>query len=140
MTPRTFICRCARAVALGLGVAGAALAQTPAVLPAADVPSLSRGQQLVESRCFACHSLDANRVGPALRGVVGRKAGKAEGYFYSEAMAAATHTWTVAGLKAWLTDPEKVVPGHDMNYHLDQAQDREDVVGYLASLSKPALK
>lgn len=104
------------------------------------VPDVARGQQLAESRCFACHSLDAHRVGPALRGVVGRKAGKAEGYFYSQALAAATHTWTVAGLKAWLTDPENVVPGQEMNYSLTEAQDREDVVAYLASVSKPANK
>jgi cytochrome c len=135
MAQRTFIRRCAGAMAL----AGAFVVPVQA-LAQALLPSASRGQQLVESRCFACHSLDAHRTGPALRGVVGRKAGKAEGYFYSEAMAAATHTWTEAGIKAWLTDPEKVVPGQDMNYHLDQAQDREDVVAYLASLSKPVRK
>lgn len=135
MTPRTFIRRCAGLTALAISMAAPALVQAQAL-----VPDLQRGQQLVESRCFACHSLDANRAGPALRGVVGRKAGKAEGYFFSEAMAAATHTWTVAGLKAWLTNPEKVVPGQEMNYYLTEAQDREDVVAYLASVSKPAQK
>lgn len=135
MTPRTFIRRCAGLTALAISMAAPALVQAQAL-----VPDVQRGQQLVESRCFACHSLDANRAGPALRGVVGRKAGKAEGYFFSEAMAAATHTWTVAGLKAWLTNPEKVVPGQEMNYYLTEAQDREDVVAYLASMSKPAQK
>nr|CBA28536.1 hypothetical protein Csp_A07670 [Curvibacter putative symbiont of Hydra magnipapillata] len=135
MTPRTFIRRCAGLMALAISMAAPALVQAQAL-----VPDVQRGQQLVESRCFACHSLDANRAGPALRGVVGRKAGKAEGYFFSEAMAAATHTWTVAGLKAWLTNPEKVVPGQEMNYYLTEAQDREDVVAYLASVSKPAQK
>lgn len=135
MAPRTFIRRCAGLTALAISMAAPALLQAQAL-----VPDMQRGQQLVESRCFACHSLDANRAGPALRGVVGRKAGKAEGYFFSEAMAAATHTWTVAGLKAWLTNPEKVVPGQEMNYYLTEAQDREDVVAYLASVSKPAQK
>jgi len=135
MALRTFIRRCAGLTALAISMAAPALVQAQAL-----VPDMQRGQQLVESRCFACHSLDANRAGPALRGVVGRKAGKAEGYFFSEAMAAATHTWTVAGLKAWLTNPEKVVPGQEMNYYLTEAQDREDVVAYLASVSKPAQK
>jgi cytochrome c len=99
--------------------------------------SVSLGQQLVESRCFACHSLDANRVGPALRGVVGRKAGKAQGYAYSEALGRASHTWDATAIKAWLTNPEQVVPGQVMNYRLDLAQDREDVVAYLATLSVP---
>ncbi len=135
MAPRTFIRRCAGLTALAISMAAPALLQAQALLP-----DMQRGQLLVESRCFACHSLDANRAGPALRGVVGRMAGKAEGYFFSEAMAAATHTWTVAGLKAWLTNPEKVVPGQEMNYYLTEAQDREDVVAYLASVSKPAQK
>jgi cytochrome c len=94
-----------------------------------------RGQALVESRCFACHSLDAHRVGPALRGVLGRPAGKAEGYAYSQALGAATHTWNATSIKAWLSDPESVVPGQAMNYRVDPAQDREDIVAYLLTLS-----
>ncbi len=103
-------------------------------MPAA-AQSFERGQALFESRCTGCHSLDDNRVGPALRGVVGRTAGKAAGYFYSEAMSAAKHVWDRPKLKAWLTDPENVVPGQGMNYQLEGQQDREDVVAYLASLS-----
>ena len=96
--------------------------------------SVERGQALFESRCTGCHSLDHNRVGPALRSVVGRPAGTASGYFYSEAMAAAKHVWDRPKLKVWLTDPESVVPGQGMNYQLEGKQDREDVVAYLASL------
>jgi cytochrome c len=103
----------------------------------AQAQSVARGQALFESRCVACHSLDANRVGPALRGVLGRTAGKAKDYFYSEAMTAATHVWDAPKLKAWLTNPENVVPGQAMNYRLDNADDREDVVAYLASVSVP---
>ncbi len=103
----------------------------------AQAQSVARGQALFESRCVACHSLDANRVGPALRGVVGRTAGKAKDYFYSEAMAGATQVWDVPQLKAWLTNPEAVVPGQDMNYRMDIPQDRDDVVAYLASVSAP---
>jgi len=51
--------------------------------------------------------------------VLGRPAGKAAGYFYSEAMAAATHVWDRPKLKAWLTN-------------------LEDVAAYLASLSSLA--
>jgi cytochrome c len=112
------------------------LAQAGQATPSAAPPaSISRGQQLVESRCFACHSLDANRVGPALRGVVGRMAGKAEGFDYSQALATATHRWDNLRIKAWLSDPEQLLPGQRMNYRLEQPQDREDVVAYLASLS-----
>lgn len=101
----------------------------------AQAQSVARGQALFESRCVACHSLDAHRVGPALRGVLGRTAGKADGYVYSTAMAAATHVWDAPRLKAWLTNPENVVPGQAMNYRLDSPEDRDDVVAYLASVS-----
>jgi cytochrome c len=123
MPPRI---RLATAVLTGLwfGLHSSAMAQT-----------VARGQALFESRCVACHSLDANRVGPALRGVVGRVAGKANGHAYSDAMAAATHVWDAPKLTAWLTNPETVVPGQVMNYRLDVAQDRDDVVAYLATLS-----
>lgn len=107
---------------------------TPAAAQAVD-----RGQAVFESRCTGCHSLDDNRVGPALRGVVGRTAGKAPGYFYSKAMSATKHVWDRRKLIAWLTNPEDVVPGQGMNYQLEGRQDRDDVVAYLAFLSaKPA--
>ncbi|MDZ7937064.1 MAG: c-type cytochrome [Rhodoferax sp.] len=109
------------------------------LLPAAaQAQSVVRGQMLFESRCVACHSVDLNRVGPALQGVVGRQAGKAPGYTYSTAMTAATHTWDRATVKAWLSNPEDVVPGQAMNYRLDLPQDRDDMVAYLASLSSQA--
>jgi cytochrome c len=119
-------------------LAGCALLVIQA-LPAAaqQATSVARGQALFESRCIACHSLDDNRVGPALRTVIGRTAGKVRDYAYSSAMTAATHTWNREKLTAWLTNPEDVVPGQAMNYRLDVAQDRIDVVAYLASLAKP---
>lgn len=99
--------------------------------------SVLQGKQLFESRCVACHSLDTHRVGPALGTVLGRTAGKASGFDYSPALAAATQAWTAPRLKAWLTDPEALVPGQGMGYRVDSATDRDDIVAYLASL-KPA--
>ena len=116
-----------------MGQMGLALASVlPLAAPAQDV---ARGQQIVESRCFACHSLDSNRVGPALRGVVGRHAGRAPDFDYSPALAAATHTWDAAGIQRWLTNPEALIPGQVMNFRLESPQEREDVVAYLSTLS-----
>ena len=100
----------------------------------AQTGSPARGQMIFESRCVACHSLDANRVGPALGTVVGRVAGKAPDYFYSQALGAATHVWSRDKLLAWLTNPESLVPGQAMGYRVDMPEDRQDVVAYLASL------
>ena len=60
-----------------------ALAMSVLVLAAAvdaAAADAARGQELYESRCGGCHSLDANRVGPAHRGVYGRKSGSAPGF------------------------------------------------------------
>ncbi|HSG65005.1 MAG TPA: c-type cytochrome, partial [Gammaproteobacteria bacterium] len=71
-------------------------------LPAQAGDSM-RGQVLYESRCSGCHSLDAHRVGPAHRGIVGRRAGAAPGYAYSAALKDASLVWNVQNLDLWLT-------------------------------------
>ncbi|ACV36931.1 c-type cytochrome [Accumulibacter sp.] len=110
---------------LGLALAGAAAAADP-----------GRGAGLYEARCGACHSLDAHRVGPLHRGVVGRRAGSAPGYDYSPALAAAAFTWDAALLDAWLKDPEALVPGQRMGYSVADASDRGDLVAFLLSVSR----
>lgn len=122
-----------RLLAACLWTLGPALVGSPLL---AHAQSVARGQTLFESRCTACHSLDANRVGPALQTVVGRKAGTAKDYDYSPALAGAGHRWTRPMLLTWLTDPEKVVPGQRMGYRVDNAADREDLVAFLTAKGK----
>ncbi len=102
--------------------------------------SAERGRALYESRCVACHSVDANRVGPAHQGVLGRKAGSAPGYAYSKALAESPLVWTREKLVAWLAGPENVIPGQAMNYSLGDARERDDVVAYLATLTLKAAR
>ncbi len=111
----------------------AAWAGSPTV---AMAQSAERGQTLFESRCVACHSLDENRVGPALRTVLGRKAGTAPDFDYSPALAGARHRWTRALLLTWLTDPEQLVPGQRMGYRVEDAVDRADLVAFLSANGK----
>jgi cytochrome c len=99
----------------------------------------ANGKLIVETRCVACHALDANRVGPALGTVFGRQAGTAPDFSYSKALAAAKHRWDRDKLLAWLADPEALVPGQGMGYRVEQASDRADVVAYLTSL-KPGTR
>lgn len=108
---------------LALGMGGAA---------AADA---KRGQELYESRCVGCHSLDANRVGPAHRGVYGRKAGSAPGFAYSTAVKNSTVVWEEKTLDAWLTDPQKTIPGQRMNFRIALPEDRADIIAYLRQQS-----
>jgi cytochrome c len=94
----------------------------------------ARGKALYDARCIACHSPDANRVGPAHKGVVGRKAGAASGYTYSPALKASQVVWSEATLRAWLADPEKAIPGQKMGYSVASAEDRDHLVAYLKTL------
>ncbi|MFM5924060.1 MAG: c-type cytochrome [Novosphingobium sp.] len=90
-----------------------------------------QGGQVYAANCGACHSLDANRVGPAHRGVVGRRAGTAPGYAYSPALRGAKFVWTERNLDRWLTNPSAMVPGTSMGFRLTDPRKRADVIAYL---------
>jgi cytochrome c len=86
--------------------------------------------------CAACHATDhANRVGPGLEGLIGRKAGTVPSFDYSEAMKKSGIVWDAKILDAYLESPQKVVPGNRMPYAgLNDPTDRADLVAYLATL------
>lgn len=92
----------------------------------------TRGQMLYQSMCMACHSIDYNGVGPAHKGLLGRKAGSAANYDYSPALRAAFVVWTATTLDRWLADPEKLIPGQKMGFSVASAQDRADLISYLS--------
>lgn len=62
----------------------AALVLVAAAPAAAQV--VDDGKEAYQSTCGGCHSVDANRIGPLHRGVVGRKPGGVPGYAYSPAL------------------------------------------------------
>jgi cytochrome c len=93
-----------------------------------------RGRELWEARCIGCHSLDANRVGPLHRGVVGRKAGTAPGFGYSTALKNAGFVWDEARLDRWLAGPGKFLPGSRMGFSVPDAADRADIIAFLKTV------
>jgi len=97
----------------------------------AQTANPERGQRLYESRCAGCHSLDADRVGPAHRGVYGRRAGGVAGYAYSAALRDSDVVWTVETLERWLTDPQATIPGQKMYFRVAERSDRLDIIAYL---------
>ena len=115
-------------------VCAAALVFTSAAARADGDPTA--GKQVFK-KCHACHNVgeDAhNAVGPVLNGVVGRKAGTYPGYNYSDANKNSGITWTVANLKEYLTNPQKMVPGTKMAFPgLPEEKDRDNVIAYLAT-------
>ena len=113
----------------------AMLAVVAAVVDTAAAADAARGQELYESRCGGCHSLDANRVGPAHRGVYGRKAGSAPNFSYSTAVRSAAVVWQDKTLDAWLTNPQALIPGQRMNFRVALPADRADIIAYLRQQS-----
>lgn len=97
-----------------------------------------RGQVLYKSMCISCHSIDYNGVGPAHKGVFGRKAGSVADYGYSPAVKASAIVWGEKTLDQWLSGPEKLIPGQKMGYLVPDAKDRADLIAYLKQESARA--
>ncbi len=91
----------------------------------------------VFKKCKACHSIKAGKkkVGPSMFGVVGRKAGTAQGYRFSKAMKGSGLTWDEATLDKFLKKPKKVVKKTKMGFAgLKKDNQRADVIAYLKTL------
>ncbi|WP_167434574.1 c-type cytochrome [Mesorhizobium helmanticense] len=112
----------------------------------ACLPPVARAQDIeagktVFKKCAACHSADtdANKVGPTLKGVVGRTVGTVPGYSYSKAMkdaGAAGLVWDEPNLMAYLANPKAKVPANKMGFPgLKNPEDVKNVIAYLKSVS-----
>src|SRR5712692_2569414 len=125
--------------AIGLGFCGALLAvqiagaQMP--LPAAKSPD---GATLFKQQCATCHTTnlsDPLRQGPSLFKIVGRPAGKMDGFHYSAGFAKADFAWDDARLDAWLANPEAIISGAIVAYRQSKAETRAAIIAYLKELN-----
>ncbi len=86
-------------------------------------------------KCAACHSIaqgGANKIGPALWNVIGRKAGSVSGYKYSKAMLAHGKPWSFEEMDGFLTKPKDWIKGTKMSFAgLKNAKDRAAVILYM---------
>ena len=93
----------------------------------------------VFAQCKACHELEkgVNKVGPTLKGVVGRKAASVPDYKYSAAMTKKGEeglVWDEATLTQYLPNPKAMVPGTKMAFGgLKKPDDVANVIAYLAA-------
>ena len=89
----------------------------------------------VFKKCAACHSITqggANKIGPALWGVLGKQAGSVSDYKYSKAMAAHGKTWTFEEMNSFLIKPKEWIKGTKMSFAgLKNAKDRAAVILYM---------
>jgi cytochrome c len=95
-------------------------------------------QMAFNNACRTCHAIkpDDHRLGPSLHGVIGRKAGSAEGFQFSSAMKAAGITWDEKNLDQFIANPDQVVHGNGMKPFtgISDAKQRGEIVAYLKTL------
>tara|TARA_B100000029_G_scaffold494708_1_gene558810 strand:- start:3542 stop:4072 length:531 start_codon:yes stop_codon:yes gene_type:complete len=80
--------------------------------------SAENGEKIFK-KCAACHSITkggGNKIGPALWGIIGRKAGSISDYKYSKAMAAYGKSWTFEEMNGFLTNPKGWIKGTKMSF------------------------
>jgi cytochrome c len=118
-----------------------------ALFAAMSIVALSAGQSQAQdaaagekifAKCKACHAVpsdDKNKIGPSLKGVIGRTAGTHEGFKYSPAMTDAGKgglVWDDAKLTEYLHDPKAVVKGTKMAFPGIKKDDEvANVIAYL---------
>ena len=112
------------------------LGATPAIAGGDAV----RGKK-VFNKCKACHSNKAgkHKIGPSLAGVIGRKAGTAEGFKRYKGLKGADWTWDETTLDEYLTNPKLFVKSRNkrkssMILKLKKKRDRDNVIAYLKTL------
>jgi cytochrome c len=115
-------------------VAVSALAAPP--LPEQDGPGDPvRGKDVFDRRCTGCHAMSTDHEGPRLQGVYGRAAAAVPGFDYSTALKQSHIIWDDGSLEQWLTDPDTLVPGNNMDFRVAKPQERKDIIAYLKQSS-----
>lgn len=121
-----------------------------ATLIALSVPAFAEGDaekgEKEFRKCKACHMIASDseaivkggKTGPNLYGIIGRTAGSAEGFKYSDGLAAKAEeglVWDEAELAAYITDPSEYLGSRSkMTFKLRKGAD--DVAAYLATFSE----
>lgn len=111
-------------------------AQTATANPAAQADNTGNavhGKELFGKRCTGCHSLTQDGEGPRLGGIVGRTSGTVPAYQYSAALRKAHIVWDETTLDKWLTNPDQMVPGTEMDFYVPKPEERLEIIRYLKS-------
>lgn len=94
--------------------------------------------KMVFNICANCHQVGPSAragFGPQLNGIIGRAAGSTSDYRYSAAMRSAGFVWTEDRLRAFVKDPDAVVPGNEMRFFgIHNERDMRDLIAYLRTL------
>ena len=103
------------------------------VLASADVA----GGKTISTKCEQCHDLSkggANKIGPALFGVVERPRASIAGFAYSAALKGKPGNWTYDELFKFIKAPGAYMAGTKMSFAgLRSEKDRINLIAYLRS-------
>lgn len=95
------------------------------------------------AKCRSCHTIDkggANGQGPNLYGIVGRSVAALDSFRYSNAVQAlGTSVWTYEMIDEWLQNPQVMAKGSKMILAVRKADQRADLLAYLATFSDQPL-
>lgn len=121
-------------IAAALIVAGAA---------GASAQDLAGGQKSFR-KCLSCHDVGAtakNKVGPALNGLDGRKAGTIEGFNYSDANRNASFVWDTQTFTDYIRAPLQAIPNTKMPFAgIPDEKERGDLWAYLKQFAADGSK
>ena len=111
-----------------------------ALAPAARAGDAAAGAKVFATECSDCHSVreGKDKKGPSLHGIVGAKAAQRAGFVYSDSLRNSGLVWEPDTIANYVTNPKKAVPGGKMKYDgLPDAKQREDLIAYLVSATRP---
>ncbi len=95
------------------------------------------GPEAFNNNCRTCHSWREgdNRLGPNLHGIIGRKAGAAQGFAYSSAVKSSGITWDEASLDKFIENPNGFMPNNNMKPFtgVGDAATRKKIIDFLKS-------
>ena len=99
--------------------------------------------EMIFKKCAACHSVSkdgGNKIGPALWGIIGRKAGSTSDYKYSKAMSGFGKNWDFEAMNTFLIKPKDYIKGNKMAFAgISKEKDRASLILYLNEQSDSPL-